>query len=95
VAPLRSGATLHQWFESPMKSNMAIILKRLCCDGARLVKTNVEGHAVFSLEPGGPVSRRAAIAAIKSGRLKPVNDGLFPGLSQSWIGANPEIHTKD
>jgi hypothetical protein len=78
-----------------MKSTMATILDR-CCHGARLVRTNLADRAVFSLEPGGArVSRRLATRAIRSGWLKPANDGLFEDFSQSWIGVDPESHTKD
>lgn len=74
---------------------MAMILDRRC-HGARLVKTNLADRVVFSLEPGGArVSRRLATRAIKSGWLKPANDGLFEDFSQSWIGADPESHTKE
>jgi hypothetical protein len=74
----------------------ALILQRCCSDDARLVKTNLAGRVVFSLEPGGAhVPRRQAVKAIESRKLQPQHDGLFADLSQSWIGSDEPPESPD
>ena len=48
--------------------------------GARLIKTCV----VYSLDPGGYVEPKTAEKLIQHPQVRAAEDGLWPGLSQTW-----------
>jgi len=54
--------------------------------GARLIKT----INVYSLEPGGYVEPKTAEKLIQHPQVRPVEDGLWPGFSQTWRFATEE-----
>lgn len=53
--------------------------------GSRLMQMNKSGDAVaWYLVPGGEVSVEIAEALKKMPNVLPNEDGLFPGISQTW-----------
>lgn len=57
----------------------------LMCSGSLLMKMNKAGDsAAWYLVPGGEIDDPLAQELLKMRNVKPNNDGLFPGISQTW-----------
>lgn len=73
----------------PVNGHMVVIR---CRAGAKLCKSYRRAGVIFTLQPPGvKVKTKHAHAAIMSGALVPMNDGLF-GHVQTWI-ADPTAPT--
>jgi len=72
----------------PIKGNQIV---RRCCAGAVLCKSHGRAGVSYTLQPPGTkVKTRYARAAIMSGALVPMRDGLF-GHVQTWVFATSPI----
>lgn len=58
--------------------------KNLMRAGARLMRMHTVNGMKWYLVPGGEVSEEIANNLIKEPDIKPGNDGMFPGISQTW-----------
>jgi hypothetical protein len=63
---------------------------RRCCAGAVLCKSHGRAGVSYTLQPPGTkVKTRYARAAINSGALTPLHDGLFADQTQTWVVTPP------
>ena len=69
-------------FASELKYNKAIDLMRR--PDTRLIKTHRDNSLTYYVVPGGRVSEAVAKQIIAHPLVKAAEDGMWPGLSQTW-----------
>lgn len=69
----------------PKLLNLQQATAALRLGNAKLMKMHTANGMAWFVVPGGPVNDLVANALLKRIDVKPSNDGLFPGVSQTWM----------